>query len=102
MKCAVEVTLALAPKMKSTVEVSTEVEEANEMKTVMEVPTEWICKESSNFKDTSVKSRKWIDMCLEEETEIVSTMEVAKVMDSAINIATEVKTVKEVANEMKV
>ena len=41
-------------------------------------------------------------MCLEEETEIVLTMEVAKEMDSAINIATEVKTVKEVANEMKV
>ena len=43
-------------------------------------------------------------MCLEEETEIVSTMEVTKEMDSAINIATEVKTVyvKEVANEMKV
>ena len=41
-------------------------------------------------------------MCLEEETEIVSTMEVTKEMDYAINIATEVKTVKEVANEMKV
>ena len=41
-------------------------------------------------------------MCLEEETEIVLTMEVTKEMDSAINIATEVKTVKEVANEMKV
>ena len=44
MKRAVEVitiiTLALAPKMKSTVEVATGVEEANEMKTVMEVPTE--------------------------------------------------------------
>ena len=102
MKCAVEVTLALVPKMKSTVEVATGVEEANEMKTVMEVPTEWICKESNNFKEMSVKSIKWIDMCLEEETEIVSTMEVTKEMDSAINIATEVKTVKEVANEMKV
>ena len=41
-------------------------------------------------------------VCLEEETEIVSTMEVTKDMDSAINIATEVKTVMEVANEMKV
>ena len=41
-------------------------------------------------------------MCLEEETEIVLTMEVTQEMDSAINIATEVKTVKEVANEMKV
>ena len=40
MKSAVEVALALVPKMKSTVEVATEVEEANEMKTVMEVPTE--------------------------------------------------------------
>ena len=29
-------------------------------------------------------------------------MEVTKEMDSAINIATEVKTVKEIANEMKV
>ena len=28
-------------------------------------------------------------MCLEEETEIVLTMEVTKEMDSAINIATE-------------
>ena len=41
-------------------------------------------------------------MCQDEETEIVSTMEVTKEMDSAINIATEVKTVMEVANEMKV
>ena len=41
-------------------------------------------------------------MCLEEETEIVSTMEVTKERDSAINIATEVKTVKKVANEMTV
>ena len=35
-----EVVLALATKMKSTVEVATEVQEANEMKTMMEVPTE--------------------------------------------------------------
>ena len=41
-------------------------------------------------------------VCLEEETEIVSTMKVTKEMDSAINIATEVKTVMKVANEMKV
>ena len=41
-------------------------------------------------------------VCLEEETEIVLTMEVTKEMDSAINIATEGKTVMEVANEMKV
>ena len=41
-------------------------------------------------------------MCLEEETEIVSKMEVTKEMDSVINNATEVKTVMEVANEMKV
>ena len=40
MKSAMEVALVLAPKMKSTVEVATEVEETNEMKTVMEVPTE--------------------------------------------------------------
>ena len=39
-------------------EFATEVEEANEMKTVMEVPTERICEESSNFKEISVKSRK--------------------------------------------
>ena len=32
-------------------------------------------------------------MCLEEETEIVSTMEVTKEMDSAIYITTGVKTV---------
>ena len=41
-------------------------------------------------------------MCWEEETEIVLTMEVANEMDSAINNATQVKTVMEVANEMKV
>ena len=41
-------------------------------------------------------------VCLEEQTEIVSTMEGTKEMDSAINISTEVKTVMEVANEMKV
>ena len=41
-------------------------------------------------------------MCWEEETEIVLTMEVAKEMDSVINIATEVKIVMEVENEMKV
>ena len=41
-------------------------------------------------------------VCLEEEIEIVLTMEVAKEMDSAINIASEVKTVIEVENEMKV
>ena len=57
MQSAVEVALVLAPKMKSKVEVATEVEKANEMKTVMEVPTERICKKSSNFKEISVKSR---------------------------------------------
>ena len=36
-------------------EVATEVEEANEMKTVMEVPTEWICEENSDFKEISIK-----------------------------------------------
>ena len=41
-------------------------------------------------------------VCLEEETEIALTMEVTREMDSAINIATEVKTVMEVANKMKV
>jgi len=43
MKSAMEVALVLAAKMKCTVQVVTEVEEANEMKTVMELPTEWIC-----------------------------------------------------------
>ena len=32
--------------MKSAMEFATEVEEANEMKTVMEVPTEWTCEEA--------------------------------------------------------
>ena len=41
-------------------------------------------------------------VCLEEETEIVLTMEVTKEMDSAINITTEVKTVMQVKYEMKV
>ena len=68
----------------------------------MKVPTEWICKESSNFKEIYVKSRKWIGTCVWRKKEKVSTMEVTKEMDSAINIATEVKTVMEVENEMKV
>ena len=44
MKSAIEVGI----KLKSTMEVSIEVEEANEliMKTTMEIPTEWICKEA--------------------------------------------------------
>ena len=33
-------------EMKSAMELATEVGEANEMKTVMEVPTEWTCKEA--------------------------------------------------------
>ena len=32
-------------KMKSAMELATEVEAANEMKTLMEVPTEWTCEE---------------------------------------------------------
>ena len=40
-------------------------------------------------------------VCWEEEIEIILTMEVANEMNSAINIATQVKTVMEVANEMK-
>ena len=40
-------------------------------------------------------------VCWEEETKIVSTTEVANEMNSAINIATQVKTVMEVAKEMK-
>ena len=39
-------------------------------------------------------------VCWEEETEIISTMEVANEMNSVIKVATQVKTVK-VANEMK-
>ena len=42
MKSAMEVGI----KMKSPIELATEVEEANEIKTVMEVSTEWICKEA--------------------------------------------------------
>ena len=42
MKSVVEV----GTKMKSTMQVATEVEEANEMKSVMEVTTEWICEEA--------------------------------------------------------
>ena len=40
MKSAMEV----GTKLKSTMEWATEVEGANGIKTVMEVPTEWICK----------------------------------------------------------
>ena len=41
-------------------------------------------------------------VCWEEETEMVSTMEVAKEMDYVINIATEVENAMEVANGMKI
>ena len=37
--------MEVGTKMKSTMELATEGEEANEMKTVIEVPTEWTCKE---------------------------------------------------------
>ena len=38
--------MEVGSKMKSAIELATEVEEANEMKIVMEVPTEWTCKEA--------------------------------------------------------
>jgi len=44
-------------------ELATEVEEANEMKTVMEVPTEWTC----------------------EEAEMICAMEVATQVKSTVN-----------------
>ena len=37
--------MEVGTKMKSAMELATEVEEENKMKTVMEVPTEWTCKE---------------------------------------------------------
>ena len=40
-------------------------------------------------------------VCWDEETEIISSMEVANEMNSAIKVATQEKTVMEVANEMK-
>ena len=46
MKCVMEV----VTKMKCTIKVATEVEGANEMKSVMEVPTEWTCNESETQK----------------------------------------------------
>ena len=42
MKSALEV----GTKTKSTVELATEEKEANEMKTVMKIPTEWTCKKA--------------------------------------------------------
>ena len=50
--------MSASTKMKSVVEVATEVEEANEIKTVLELPTELICKESSNLKEISVKKNE--------------------------------------------
>ena len=38
--------MEVGTKMKSEMELATEVEEANEMKTMMEVPTEWIYDEA--------------------------------------------------------
>ena len=37
--------MEVGAKMKSAMELATQVEEANEMKIVMEVPTEWTCEE---------------------------------------------------------
>ena len=50
-------------KMKSTMKLATEAEEANEMKTVMGVPTEWIC----------------------EEAELICAIEVATQVKSTVN-----------------
>ena len=55
--------MAVVSKIKSTMEVATEVEGANEMKSEMEVPVEWICKKSSNWEEIPVTSRKWM-ICL--------------------------------------
>ena len=43
--------MAVVTKIKSTMEVSTEVEGANEMKSEMEVPAEWICEEMNDMVD---------------------------------------------------
>ena len=51
MKCVMEV----VTKMKCTIKVATEVEGANEMKSVMELPTEWICDESKTQKKSLLK-----------------------------------------------
>ena len=51
MKCVMEV----VTKMKCTIKVATEVEGANEMKSVMEVPTEWIYDESKTQKKSLLK-----------------------------------------------
>ena len=59
MKSAMEV----GTKLKSTMELAIEVEEADEMKTVMEVPTEWTC----------------------EKAEIICAMEVATQVKSTVN-----------------
>ena len=49
--------------MKFTMELATEVQQANDMKTVMEVPTEWTC----------------------EEAEMICVMEVATQVKSTVN-----------------
>ena len=58
-------------------ELSTEVEGANEMKSEMEVPAEWICEESSNWEEIPVTSRKWMICLMEEVTGMISTMDVS-------------------------
>ena len=52
--------VAVVTKMKSLMEVGTEVEGANAIKPVMKVPAEFICKESSNCKEITVPSRKYV------------------------------------------
>ena len=60
--------------MKSTMEVATEVEEANEMKSEMEVPAEWICEESSTWEEIPVTRRKWKYVWWDEVTRMTATM----------------------------
>ena len=54
------VSVAVVTKMKSSMEVATEVEGANAIKPVMKVPAELICEESSNCKEIPLTSRKYV------------------------------------------
>ena len=87
MKCVMEV----VTKMKCTIKVATEVEGANEMKSVMEVPTEWICDESETQKKSLLKIKMNWYICWEEAIEIISTMEERNEMKSTIKVATQIK-----------
>ena len=80
MKSAMEEELALATKMKSTAEVATEVEEANAMKTVMEVPLNDSARKVVTKRNLWQKQKINWHVCWEQATEIISTMEVANEM----------------------